>query len=95
LRDCRKSPKMPNLPISHSMKSISYKHQNRKFRVFRQSLRVPQLDLDCRYPKYHNFSNRSDLADMLEISQVLQRFQNLWYIADITCFGVLREPHNI
>ena len=43
LRDCRKSPKMPNLPISHSMKSISYKHQNRKFRVFRQSLRNTQL----------------------------------------------------
>ncbi len=44
LRDCRKSPKMSNLPISHLMKSISYKHQNRKFRVFRQSLRVPQVE---------------------------------------------------
>ena len=55
LRDCRKSPKMPNLPISHSMKSMSYKQQNRKFRVFRQSLRVPQVYLDFRYPKYHNF----------------------------------------
>ena len=54
LRDCRKSPKMPNLPISHSMKSMSYKQQNRKFRVFRQSLRVPQVGLDYRYPKYHS-----------------------------------------
>jgi len=29
-------------------------------------LRVPQVDFDCRYPKYNNFSNRSDLADLLE-----------------------------
>ena len=43
LRDCRKSPKMSKLPISHLMKSISYKHQNRKFRVFRQSLRITQV----------------------------------------------------
>jgi len=34
-------------------------------------LRIPQVEPDCRYPKYHNFSNRSDFADMLEISKVL------------------------
>ncbi len=44
-------------------------------------LRVPQADLDCRYPKYNNFSNRSDFADMLEIPQVLKRIENLWYIS--------------
>jgi len=71
LRDCRESPKMSNLPISHLMKSIGYKHQSRKFRVFRQSLRVPQVDLDCRYSKYHNFWNRSDFADMLEIYAII------------------------
>ena len=27
LRDCRKSPKMANLAISHVMKSMTYKHQ--------------------------------------------------------------------
>ena len=59
MRECRKSPKMSDLPISHIMKSISYKHQNRKFRVFRQSLRISQVDVDCRYPKYHNFSDLS------------------------------------
>ena len=40
-------------------------------------LRVPQVDLDSRYSKYHNFSNRSDFADMLEIHQVLERIENL------------------
>jgi len=35
-------------------------------------LRVPQIDLDCRYPKYHNFSSWSDFTDMLEIAQVLK-----------------------
>ena len=44
-------------------------------------LRISQVDLDSRYPKYHKFSNRSDYADMLEISQVLKRIRNLWYIA--------------
>ena len=58
-------------------------------------LRIPQVGLDCRYSKYHNLSNRPEFADMLEISQVLQRFQNLWYIANITCFGVPCEPQHI
>jgi hypothetical protein len=30
-------------------------------------LRIPQVGLDYRYPKYHNFSNRSFFADMLDI----------------------------
>jgi hypothetical protein len=38
LRDCRKSPKMAILAISHVMKSITYKDQIHIFRVFRQSL---------------------------------------------------------
>jgi hypothetical protein len=49
LRDCRKSPIMAILAISHVMKSICYKHQVRRFRVFRQSLRVPQLLQFYRY----------------------------------------------
>ena len=28
-------------------------------------LRVPQVDLDYRYPKYHNFSNQSDSYTLL------------------------------
>jgi hypothetical protein len=39
LRDCLKSPKMAISAISRSMKSITYKHKNYRFRVFRQSLR--------------------------------------------------------
>ena len=31
-------------------------------------LRVSKVNPKCRYPKYHNFSNRSDFADMLEVS---------------------------
>jgi len=30
------------------------------------TLRIPQVDYNYRYPKYHNFSNRSIFADMLE-----------------------------
>ena len=40
LRDYRKSPKMAILAISHLMISITYRCQNHRFRVFRQSLRV-------------------------------------------------------
>ena len=52
LRDCRKSPKMVISAISRSMKSITYKHQNYGFRVFRQSLRITQLWQFCRYDLY-------------------------------------------
>jgi hypothetical protein len=38
LGDCRKSLKMVILAISHVMKSMTYKHQIHRFRVFRQSL---------------------------------------------------------
>jgi len=41
------------------MKNRKYLCKNaQSLNLFRQSLRVPQVDLDCRYPKYHNFSNR-------------------------------------
>jgi hypothetical protein len=43
LRDCRITPKMATLSISHFMKSITYKHQDHRFRIFRQSLEVPQV----------------------------------------------------
>ncbi len=43
LRDCRKSPKITILAISQLIKSITYKHQNYRFRVFRQSLNVSQV----------------------------------------------------
>ena len=36
-------------------------------------LRVSQVDLDCRYPKYHNFSSRFDFADMLEMYETASR----------------------
>ena len=41
-----------------------------KYQPTNDILRIPQVDLDCGYPKYHNFSNRSDFADMLEVCQV-------------------------
>jgi len=47
LRDCRKSPKMAILAISHVMKSNSYEHQNHKFKVFRQSLQIPTFTRSC------------------------------------------------
>jgi len=31
-------------------------------------LRLPQADLDYRYPKYHNFSSRSFFVDELDVS---------------------------
>jgi len=42
LGDCRKSPKVAILALSHVMKSDTYKHQNHKFRVFRQSVEISQ-----------------------------------------------------
>jgi len=51
-------------------------------------LRVSPVDLDCRYPKYHNFSEVPHSLYMLEISQVLKQFGNMWYIAD-TCNSAL------
>ena len=49
LRDCRKSPKMVISAISYLMKSITYKHQNHRFRVFRQSLRITKF---CQFHIY-------------------------------------------
>jgi hypothetical protein len=49
LRDCRKSQIMAILAISHVVKSITYKHQIHRFRVFRQSLRITQLWQFYRY----------------------------------------------
>ena len=40
LGGCRKSLKMVILAISHVMKSMTYKHQIHRFRVFRQSLEL-------------------------------------------------------
>jgi len=45
LRDCRKSPKIAISGILNYIKSITYSRQNHRFRVFRQSLRIPQIDL--------------------------------------------------
>gem|GEM_PF-4761700 len=36
-------------------------------------LRLPQAELDYRYPKYHNFPSQSFFVDKLEIVQVLKR----------------------
>ena len=51
LRDCRKSLKMAILELSHLMISITYKCQNNRFRVFRQSLRIPEKYQKCRYAR--------------------------------------------
>ena len=39
-RNCRKSPKLAIIAISHVIKSASYRHQFPMFWVFRQSHRV-------------------------------------------------------
>ena len=43
LGDCRKSPKMAILAISHVIKSMTYKHQIHRSRVFRQSLEISKV----------------------------------------------------
>jgi hypothetical protein len=43
LKDSRKSQIMAILAISHVMKSITYKHQIHRFRVFRQPLEISAL----------------------------------------------------
>ena len=48
LRDCRKSIKVlkaANIAIWHVMKSASYRHQFPMFRVFRQTLCQPNLEI--------------------------------------------------
>ncbi len=49
LGDCRKSQIMANLAISHVIKSITYKHQIHRFRVFRQSLELSVKSEGLRY----------------------------------------------
>jgi hypothetical protein len=71
LRDCRKSPKMAILAISHVIKSMTYKHQIHRFRVFRQSLRISPKRATCDMQKYHNFWGPVNFADMLD-----HRFEN-------------------
>jgi hypothetical protein len=50
-RDCRKSPKITILAISQLIKSITYKHQNYRFKVFRQSLNVSVISTAESYLK--------------------------------------------
>jgi len=75
LRDCRKSPKMAILAISHVMKSNGYEHQNHKFKVFRQSLQENQISLNC---------------DILRVSYKKRSCQNLCYLAAIGNWAQLR-----
>ncbi len=87
---------MAILAFPHFMKSICYKHQIHRFRVFRQSLRVSQVDLDCRYPKYHNFYNRSIFSEQVgAIASFTTVSKPVVNIADITCFGGPCEPQHI
>jgi len=41
-----------------------------KYQPGGELLRIPQMDINYRYPKYHNVSNRFIFADMLEIAQI-------------------------
>jgi len=41
-----------------------------KYQPSTDILRISKVERNYRYPKYHNFSNRSDSTDMLEISQL-------------------------
>ncbi len=72
LRDCRKSPKMAILAISHVIKSTTYKHQIYRFRVFRQSLRTHKLQAHLR------------ISYFLTISQLFQALKKLSFV-DVTC----------
>ncbi len=71
LRDCRKSQIMAILAISHVMKSIAYKHQIHRFRVFRQSLRISLKQDTCDMPEYHNIFMALKTFDKLEKSVIL------------------------
>jgi len=75
LRDCRKSPKMAIFAISHVIKSTAYKHQIYRFRVFRQSLRVPEKCRKCRYAT---------------ISQNFYGLKNLWLVG-VTCSFLVKR----
>jgi hypothetical protein len=52
---------MAILAISHVMKSITYKHQIHRFRVFRQSLRITQLWQFYRYQRNITKISRIDI----------------------------------
>ncbi len=45
--------------------------QKSKYHGSPDILRIPKVDLDCRYPKYHNFLEVSQSLYMLEISAIL------------------------
>ncbi len=76
--------------ILHSIKSITYRHQNIRFRVFRQSLRVYKLWV---YLGYHTFLTISNnfwalkTCHLLEIPQVFELRRSLCYIETDTPIG--------
>jgi hypothetical protein len=48
------------------MKSITYKHQIHRFRVFRQSLRIPERCQKCRYAKISQHFKASQFCRYVE-----------------------------
>jgi hypothetical protein len=66
LGDCRKSPKMAILAISRAIKSITYKRQIYRFRVFRQSLEIFAV-LKVHF-HYRFIAVQSDLSGLLYIA---------------------------
>ena len=65
--DCRKSSKMAILPILHVVKSITYKHQIHRFRVF-ESLAM-----------YHRFLIRLKTWCLSNKAGIISSHENLWY----------------
>jgi hypothetical protein len=72
---------MAILAISHVMKSITYKHQIHRFRVFRQSLRITQLLPFYRY--------ESDISSFLEDDTVLSDMEVFDF--EDSCFSSILE----
>ena len=77
LRGFRKNPKIAILAISPLIKSITYEHQNHKFRVFRQRLRIHVICRNCRYLNTEKF---------LRFQKALSRF---FILIDYFSFSII------
>jgi ribosomal protein L33 len=58
-----------------NFKVVTWRYLTKK-NINQVQMKVSLVCLDCRYPNYQSFSNRSDIADLLEIYTVF-RFENI------------------
>jgi hypothetical protein len=71
---------MAILAISHVMKSITYKHQNHRFRVFRQSLRIHAFWQFYRYKKNITRIFRIDICRIVGYHRQPSGFLPIWLL---------------